>query len=790
MEQTIPCILHQTWKTQNIPENLMAYQQSWKTHHPGWTFYLWTDFDNRELIRKYYSWFLPVYDAYPEAIMRADAVRYFILDHFGGVYADLDYECLRPMEPLLAGKELVFGLEPENHLEIDLARERNLNRIVCNAWMASIPAHPFWEHVIRKLVEYHDQRGVLDATGPFLLTQACQTYPRPEQISIEPARLLYPITREVPWAELPEDTRQKVHAEAYGIHHWWNSWFQKFPGEKPIHILTTQLLQNQETSRFYMQLDRYLAIQNMQTELPRVSCMMVTKDRPVLAIRAVDCFRRQSYRNRELLILDDSTDHTLEEYIQTLADPNIRLIRLEPQGKTLGELRNLAVEKSSGEFVAQWDDDDLSDPDRLEIQMAAIHASRSDACLLQRHMIWFPGKRRMAISNQRRWESSFICRKDCMPCYPALRKGEDTEVIDEIAAHHQVIILDAPQLYLYIFHGANTFEKEHWENCWRSASQIFEDETYLIQLAEMTARMGIDLSAYHDDFQMVPRKGAKKTEIPTTSSSPTRPQVEPDTGSKQPSILILTPVKDAVAYLPVFFENLRSLTYPHKNISIAFLESDSRDQTYETIHHLLPELRNEFARAELYKRDYGYLMSGPRWDTSKQFMRRSILARSRNYLLGRSLQEEDWVLWLDVDVARYPADIIETMLAVKKEILVPNCLTLGTNRSFDLNSFKLKPDANDIDWRPYLVDGILQPPAGLGRWYLNDLRMFDVVELDGVGAAMLLVKADLHRDGLIFPSYSYQYSIETEALAVMAREMGYRSFGLPKVVIHHPGGSG
>jgi GT2 family glycosyltransferase len=790
MEQTIPHILHQTWKTQNIPDDLLAYRQSWKDCHPDWTFYLWTDFDNREFIRKQYSWFLPIYDAYPEAIMRADAVRYFILHHFGGVYADLDYECLQSMEPLLEGKRLVFGLEPEKHLEIDMVRERNLDRIVCNAWMASVPAHPFWDHVHRKLVEYHDQEGVLDATGPFLFTRACQTYPKPEQISFEPARLLYPITSEIPWVELPEETRQQVLEKAYGIHHWMNSWWHRYAGEKKTLCLASQLEQNQEISRFWMRVEKYLAIQNKRTGLPRVSCLMVTKNRPALAIRAVDCYRRQTYRNRELIILDDGTDQALEQYVQSLAEPDIRFIRLEPQGKTLGELRNLAVESSGGEFVAQWDDDDLSDPNRLEIQMAAILNSRSDACLLRRHMIWFPARRRLAISNERHWESSFVCRKDCMPAYPALRKGEDTAVIDQIVADRRVISLDYPQLYLYIFHGANTFEEEHWENCWLSASRAYEGDAYRIQMAELNARMGIDLSIYHDDDRVAPCIAEKKEEDIPVPSTPARTFTGPAVDYGKPAVLILVPVKDAEDYLPVFFENLHNLTYPHQKISIAFLESDSRDRTYNTIDQLLTELRTEFAGAELYKRDYGYLLTGSRWETNKQYLRRSILAKSRNYLLSRALRDEDWVLWLDVDVARYPADIIETMLAVKKEILVPNCLTLGSDCNYDLNSFKIKPDAGGIDWRPYIVDGILQPPAGVGRWYLNDLRMYDVVELDGVGAAMLLVKADLHREGLIFPPYSYHYYIETEALAVMAREMGYRSFGLPKVVIHHPGGSG
>jgi hypothetical protein len=42
-----------------------------------------------------YPWFLPIWRQYEEIVMRGDALRYFIMDHFGGLYLDLDVECFR-----------------------------------------------------------------------------------------------------------------------------------------------------------------------------------------------------------------------------------------------------------------------------------------------------------------------------------------------------------------------------------------------------------------------------------------------------------------------------------------------------------------------------------------------------------------------------------------------------------------------------------------------------------------------------------------------------------------------
>ena len=51
---------------------------------------LWTDVKSREFIATEYPWFLATFDNYSQPIQRADAIRYFVLNHFGGIYIDLD----------------------------------------------------------------------------------------------------------------------------------------------------------------------------------------------------------------------------------------------------------------------------------------------------------------------------------------------------------------------------------------------------------------------------------------------------------------------------------------------------------------------------------------------------------------------------------------------------------------------------------------------------------------------------------------------------------------------------
>ena len=105
----IPPILHQTWKSRNVPGETAQYMKSWRKFHPEWQYRFSTDEDNMKFMAKYYPEWLPMFKAYPKAIQRADAIRYFLLNTFGGVYVDLDFEALRPLEGFLQNQSCLVG---------------------------------------------------------------------------------------------------------------------------------------------------------------------------------------------------------------------------------------------------------------------------------------------------------------------------------------------------------------------------------------------------------------------------------------------------------------------------------------------------------------------------------------------------------------------------------------------------------------------------------------------------------------------------------------------------------
>ncbi len=204
---------------------------SWQIMLPNWEYHLWTDDMNRNFVHTHYPEFLYKFNTYPKDIQRADAIRYLLLYKYGGLYVDLDFECLKPeFISLLENASFMAGKEPYAH-----ARRFGREYIICNALMASVPTHPFLKGVIQRMMNHprgwdvHQGSDILDSTGPFLLSDAYRDYPHNKELRIIEPECLYPIllgeSYHLRQEHIPEEMSQRIHS-AYAIHYfagtWWN----------------------------------------------------------------------------------------------------------------------------------------------------------------------------------------------------------------------------------------------------------------------------------------------------------------------------------------------------------------------------------------------------------------------------------------------------------------------------------------------------------------------------------------------------------------------------------------
>lgn len=190
----IPRIIHQTWKTMEIPYEIYdrRWVESWSRHHPDWLFVLWSDQRLRELGRACYPGYEVLYSANVPGIYLADFGRYMVLHYFGGLYVDLDYECLKNVEPLLAGHEFVTSYTDRTEQELN------------NAFIASVPEHPLtlrymaaccsrWMDIVRSGQQPDENPEPI--TGPAMMTEITNDFLalHEDRIKVHDARLLCPI---------------------------------------------------------------------------------------------------------------------------------------------------------------------------------------------------------------------------------------------------------------------------------------------------------------------------------------------------------------------------------------------------------------------------------------------------------------------------------------------------------------------------------------------------------------------------------------------------------------------
>lgn len=226
-----PKILHQTWKTKNVPDYLQDYVKSCQQLHPDYQYLLWTDEDLNEFIHTNYPQFAKAYDSFQANIERVDFARYAILYKIGGVYADLDIQCTRSLDEWVNLNVPVLASEPIEH------RERLYNSepyVLCNALMISPPAQSVWLHIMQNIVQkYKKSANPVYNTGPMAVTRAFKdNVDAFKHVLFVSACSFYPQTDHMSKKSQNAPNGQAVHyisrecdlKDAYTIHRWAHTW--------------------------------------------------------------------------------------------------------------------------------------------------------------------------------------------------------------------------------------------------------------------------------------------------------------------------------------------------------------------------------------------------------------------------------------------------------------------------------------------------------------------------------------------------------------------------------------
>ena len=166
----IPVIIHQVYLGFDgieIPPEWRQASQSCIDLNANFEHLLWTNETSRDLLARQYPWFLETWDNYKYSIQRADSIRYFILEHHGGVYVDLDNGCRRSLEPLLSFPSWMPGTK----IHVGLT----------NHVMGTRKGHPYFQLLISRLQAYDydwllPYMTIMNSAGPHFVSMVWEEY--------------------------------------------------------------------------------------------------------------------------------------------------------------------------------------------------------------------------------------------------------------------------------------------------------------------------------------------------------------------------------------------------------------------------------------------------------------------------------------------------------------------------------------------------------------------------------------------------------------------------------------
>jgi glycosyltransferase involved in cell wall biosynthesis len=236
---------------------------------------------------------------------------------------------------------------------------------------------------------------------------------------------------------------------------------------------------------------------------PLISCICITRHRPQLLARAIQCFEAQTYPNKELVIVLEDGDIPTIQTVNNWNKHNDKPVKIitasaDPENK-LGNLRNLGIEQAGGQYFCQWDDDDWYHPERLTMQYEQLITGAHPylAAVLDQWIIFDAVNRLSYLSCQRYWEGSILCDRAFALNYKYqnLDKGEDTPLIEALANEGKLqVISDHAYLYIYTFHGANTWDFRHFSGFIRYSQSLTDlQNKAILQLLENNNREHISL---------------------------------------------------------------------------------------------------------------------------------------------------------------------------------------------------------------------------------------------------------------------------------------------------------
>ena len=232
---------------------------------------------------------------------------------------------------------------------------------------------------------------------------------------------------------------------------------------------------------------------------PMISIVLPTYNRADLIMDTIESILKQTYKNWELIIIDDGSDDNTEEIISQIKDERIQFHKAGRIG-IVGKIKNIGIGKARGELIAFIDSDDLWNETKLEKQVIALQRYPEAGFSLTGGYNFRKLNEPLEYFYQQRegirYDNIFIpffksevattmpslmLRKQCLQTggmFNQSKSFSDVEFILELARHFKAIILYEPLLYRRL-HDTNDSDSNWIKRHYEGLEMILSYKKYL-----------------------------------------------------------------------------------------------------------------------------------------------------------------------------------------------------------------------------------------------------------------------------------------------------------------------
>ena len=189
-----------------------------------------------------------------------------------------------------------------------------------------------------------------------------------------------------------------------------------------------------------------------------VYCLMVTgynKERLSMARKSIQNFKQQTYKNKNLIILNQSKERLIKKESK---DTTVLEVLVDKEDKTLGELRNMSLQFVPPNAIwTTWDDDDYRSSNYIKKMVHIMNKNKAEFLMFQNRIEYNKTNNFSFKMTMKSGFMTFFSVHNPFLEYEHVSTSEDVKVKNYALKHMKTYIYDNdPKMYIRLIHDDNT----------------------------------------------------------------------------------------------------------------------------------------------------------------------------------------------------------------------------------------------------------------------------------------------------------------------------------------------